>query len=236
MALTPLVTRLLIPKLLDTPGARVAAMGYPDVVAPIELLRELIGGRADNLKFRDDSEAICKWHGLPSRDIPTAESLFAVMEADLDVFDIASLRGNEIIRDLNYPIDEREEYDFVLDVGTVEHCFNIGQAIINMAGLLKEGGMIFHGNPMQVGNHGFYGLQPTWYADFYGQDGFQLMGCCAQEAGKDEIMEVPLTARFNCPLPNVNIFAAARRTAIKPIQFVTQTKYKKMIGETNGTR
>jgi SAM-dependent methyltransferase len=233
MALTPLTTAKLLPML--KPGHRVAAMGYPDMIAPPAMFERALGERFAEVTYRPDSEAICKRHGLPQRPIPDAKSVFELLGAKLDVFDIVQERGDEILCDLNDPLDRYAEYDFVLDVGTLEHCFNIGQAGRNMAGLLKDGGVIFHGNPHNSGNHGFYGLQPTWYADFYGQDGFELLYCVLQQRGTEEQLEPTLTGRFSLPAAEVNIFAAARRTAILPIQWVTQTKYKSLIGAKHGT-
>ena len=227
MALTALTTSKLFPMI--RPGHRVAAMGYPDLIAPPAMFAGL------DFTYREDSEAICKRHGLPRRQIPDARSVFKAMGAELDVFDIVQERGNEILCDLNEPLEIGNEYDFVLDVGTLEHCMNIGHAAMNMAGLLKAGGVIFHGNPHNSGNHGFYGIQPTWYADFYGQEGFELLYCVLQQRGTEEQMQPPLTGRFSLPAAEVNIFAAARRTAVLPIQWQTQTKYKKLIGAKHGT-
>ena len=213
------------------PGARVAAMGYPDIIAPMEAVRQ-IAGDAD-VTFRDDSEAICKRHGLEQRPIPDARSFFAALGAELHVFDVVAERGGEIIADLNYPMKKRYlgEYDMVLDVGTLEHCFNIGQAALNMAGLLKVGGVILHENPFNWGNHGFYGLNPTWYADFYGQPGWAL-GLCSLLARDGTIMvgAIPHTRRFVFTQLEVNVFATACRTGIAPIGFPVQTKYAKLIG------
>lgn len=236
MALTALTTSMLLP--LIKPGARVAACGYPDMIAPLDLMERLLGVRFGALKYRPDSDRICKRHGLKPRRIPDAQSVFGMLEAKLDVFDIVQERGDEILCDLNEPmfelkatepielVERYQSYDFVLDVGTLEHCFNIGQAAKNMVGLLKAGGIIFHGNPHCSGNHGFYGLQPTWYADFYGQDGFELLYCKLMVHGSDEPLDVPLTARFSFGAPEVNIFATARRNEIKPIIYPQQTKYK----------
>lgn len=230
MALTALTTSMLLPQI--KPGAKIASMGYPDMIAPLDLFERLMGVRFGALRYREDSEKICKWHGIkPIRRIPDAVSVFDMLDATLDVFDIVEARGGEIICDLNKPLHRAEQYDFVLDVGTIEHCFNIGQAAVNMAGLLREGGVIFHGNPHNSGNHGFYGLNPTWYADFYGQDGFKLLYCKLMQKGSEEPFEVPLTGRFSCGAPEVNIFACARREAIKPIIFPMQSKY----GVTNGS-
>ena len=230
VALTALTTSMLLP--LIKPGARVAACGYPDMIAPLDLMERLLGVRFGALKYRPDSDRICKRHGLKPRRIPDAQSVFDMLDAKLDVFDIVQERGDEILCDLNDTFPYRfigaaiERYDFVLDVGTLEHCFNIGQAAVNMAGLLKAGGIIFHGNPHCSGNHGFYGIQPTWYADFYGQDGFELLYCKLMVRGSDEPLDVPRTARFSIGAREVNIFATARRNEIKPIIWPQQTKYK----------
>lgn len=217
------------------PGHRVASMGYPDIVAPMGEVSAILGERVKYLTYRDDSEAICKRHGLEQHPVPNAESFFSLLGAQLDVFDVVAERGCEIITDLNYPVEIwlRGSYDIVLDVGTLEHCFNIAQAGINMAGMLKAGGVIFHENPFNWGNHGFYGLNPTWYADFYGQLGFVLSACCL--LGKDGSgAMVPTTQRFQFTSAEANVFAVAKRVEILEIGFPIQTKYKKLIGAQHG--
>lgn len=235
MALTTLQLSMLAPRI--KPGARIAAMGYPDLIAPLDMIEALCGDNFGKLEYREDSAKICKWHGLDERRIPDSRSFFGLLGAELNVYDIVETRGGEIIEDLNvrwynegeWEI-ERCWYDFVLDVGTLEHCFNIGQAALNMACMLKAGGTIHHGNPYNMGNHGFYGLNPTWYADFYGQPGFKLHYCKMMEPRTDdEPTQPPLTKRFSCDRAEVGIFAVAERTAILPIEFPMQTKYKSLI-------
>src|SRR3990167_6188878 len=206
------------------PGSRIASMGYPDLLAPVVAFETILGDRFDDLKYRDDSNSICQRHGIrPLRKIPDAKSFFGLLEANLDVFDIVQERGDEIICDLNHEMMIAPGvYDFVLDVGTLEHCFNIAQAVFNMAGLLKEGGVIFHENPFLMGNHGFYSMNPTWYADFYGQDGFRLISCVL--ITKNRIGDVPHTGRFIFTDDEATCFAIAERTKILPLTFPTQTK------------
>ena len=232
MALTELTTRELVP--LVQRGAKIAALGYPDIIAPLPVIRELLGElKYSMLRFRMDSEKICKWHGLEMHEIPDSESFFELFGAHLDVFDIYPTRGTEIICDLNNPFPEKVGgggsplgyYDFVLDIGTLEHCFNIGQAALNAAGLLKQGGIIFHSNPYVSGNHGFYGLNPTWYADFYTQPGFELMWVKLKAKGQYEAMDVPLTKRFRVDSADIDIFAAAKRTEIRAVTYPMQHKY-----------
>ena len=230
MALTPLMT-LKAAKAMK-PGARVAAMGYPDIIAPESVVEKLTETCLRPLRYRVDSELICKRHGInPYRRIPEAESFFESLGATLDVFDVVQERGGEIVCDLNFPIEEkyRGQYDVVLDPGTLEHCFNIAQAAFNMASLLKVGGLIFHENPFNWGNHGFYGLNPTWYADFYGQPGFALHDCrLLMRDGKHAVVEDKARVRrFMWSGEEANCYAVAERTQILPLTFPTQTKYRR---------
>lgn len=216
------------------PGMRVASMGYPDLIALTPaILKEF--GEMDGLEFRKDSDTICRRHGLaPIKVIPDAHSFFSLLGCELDVFDIVQERGGEILCDLNevgMGISYTRGgiyacYDIVLDVGTVEHCFNIGQALMNMAGMVKKGGYILHENPYNCGNHGFYNLNPTWYADFYAANGFKLLDCrLVSRDGRGAV--VPLTKRFKPPSEEVNVFALAQRTEIKPMVYPMQSKYVK---------
>lgn len=212
------------------PGMRIASMGYPDMIAPEEIVRGLM---KDNsiVVFRRDSDAICARHGLRPRPIPDAEALFELVGCKLDVYDIVAERGCEILCDLNQPGLNKQlniGYDVVLDVGTSEHCFNIAQAVMNMASLVKVGGVIIHENPFNCGNHGFYSLNPTWYEDFYSQNGF-VIEQCALRTRDGRGADIPRTKRFQFTAEEVNVFAVARRVAEQPFVFPVQSKYAKLI-------
>lgn len=209
-------------------GMRVAAMGYPDTIAPLGMIEAMLGERYADLSWRWDSEAICKRHGMKARDIPDAESFFSLMGADLTVFDVVQERGCEVLCDLNYPMQRAEEFDIVLDVGTVEHCFNIAQAIRNMAGLVKAGGLIVHENPFNCGNHGFYSLNPTFFEDFYTANGFEILECrLSLRDGRGA--ETPRGKRFKFTNEEANVFCVARRTAVRPFVYPVQAKYANLI-------
>lgn len=209
-------------------GDAIASMGYPDIIFPEDKLKELLGDKFANLTYRADSEQICKRHGCKLHQVPDAESLFEQFGASLDVYDIVEERGCEIVLDLNYPFPKQscEQYDYVLDVGTLEHCFNIAQALVNMACLLKVGGVIFHENPFNWGNHGFYNLNPTLFHDFYTDNGCQVLECKLLPRGTNEALEIPLTKRFVYGGKEANLFTIASRTEVVDIEFPTQTKYR----------
>lgn len=210
---------------LIKPGSRIAAFGYPDMIAAPNQVEDILQGKA--VEYHKDSARICKRHGHKIRPIPDTYSFFRALGAEMDVFDVVVERGNEIICDLNKPMEVKEAYDFVLDPGTLEHCFNVGQAAMNMASLLKKDGVIFHQNPFNAGNHGFYGFNPTWYADFYGQNGFTVLDVrlCTSEQKWD----TPWTDRFKFRnQEECGIFAMAKRDEVRELVFPIQTKYKRI--------
>ncbi len=213
-------------------GSKVASMGYPDILASSKVVEQILGSKAYKVEYRKDSEAICKRHGMNQHLVPDAASLFRLMGAKLDVFDVINERGCEIIADMNYPLAEQhiQQYDVVMDVGTLEHCFNIAQAGMNMAGLLRQGGCIFHENPFNWGNHGFYGLNPTWYYDFYTQNGFELEDFRMLPREGGSIDKLPLTERFSYVKGEANLYAVARRKEIATLRYPVQTKYKRSLG------
>jgi len=205
-------------------GERIASFGYPDVIGEVS---NIIGSR--KIEYREDSAAICKRHGLPLHPIPDAESFFSALGCALTVFDIVKERGCETLCDLNEPIYGHEGYDFVIDVGTLEHCFNIGQAAQNMAGMVKAGGIILHENPFNWGNHGFYGFNPTWYVDFYEQNGFELLKC-SMVRRDGSVVDAPQTKRFALKNDEEMLcFVVARRVEVVEFKWPKQTKYKHLL-------
>jgi len=216
------VSQTLALKNILKPGMKVASMGYPDLIAPIEDI--------PGLEYRADSDVICARHGLRPRRIPDAESYFSLMGCELHVYDIVKERGCERLCDLNEPLLVEKQYDIVLDVGTVEHVINIWQALVNIASLVKLGGHVLHENPFNWGNHGFYNLNPTFYADFYGQNGFEMIECKLVDRNGNAAV-VPPASRFRWEGKEMNMFAMARRIKIQEFVYPTQSKYKKLFAD-----
>jgi hypothetical protein len=209
------------------PG-KLASMGYPDIIAPENELESLLGPKIHSVKFRDDSEEICKRHAIKDRRIVDSRSFFACLGVELTVFDVVKERGEEIICDLNYPFTMVTDYDFVIDIGTLEHCFNVSQALMNMAGMVKVGGYILHENPFNWGNHGFYGLNPTLFSDFYQHNGFRIAECyMVGRGGQCEPAE--LSKRFVLTGGEANILTVAQRLDTQSFSYPVQTKYKHLL-------
>lgn len=235
MALNQLMLETLLVRAKE--GHAIASLGYPDVVFydPARL-RERLGDKILSVKYREDSAAICERHKTAVHDIPDAESLFEAVGCTLDVFDIVQERGTEIVLDLNYPIPPNAcgQFDHVLDVGTLEHCFNAPQALMNMAAMVKVGGFVYHENPFNWGNHGFWNVNPTLFHDFYTDNGFEVVGFAMLPSASAEVYEPPATDRFKWKLGQANLLTVVRRVEEKEFTFPQQTKYRGINGKDSG--
>jgi len=149
-------------------GGTLLSLGYPDLLVK----KDDLGVEA---MVRPDSKDIGKWHNWPF-DIYESKDVFQKLGYASYFVDLLPSRGCERVLDLNQPIewaaqDMLEQFDVVLDPGTLEHVFNIGQAFKNVLALLKPGGVVIHLNPTNQINHGFWSISPTAYWDFYTQNG-----------------------------------------------------------------
>ena len=70
--------------------------------------------------------------------------LHALGYPPIDALDFTDAEGAQHVHDLNYPVPDtlRERFDIVIDGGTTEHIFYIGQAIDNCYAMLKPGGLM----------------------------------------------------------------------------------------------
>jgi hypothetical protein len=215
------------------PDAHVCCLGYPDVLISEEQARQVLGPEAAaRLTYRADSNEILAWHRLQSQldRVVDAQSLFSAMGMRFTAVDLVASRGSERIVNLNEPLaaDLVGAFDVVLDAGTMEHCFNVGQAIQNIIVMAKVGGFVVHLNPMAMINHGFFNFSPTFYHDFYGQNGHQLVApiCGVSVNGINvKSYKVEPTKRLNVNDSNAMIMCVARKAHGKPPAWPMQSKY-----------
>lgn len=215
-------------------GARIVCLGYPDMlVAPVDLGR-ILDCAHDIVPVRADSASILAWHGLQGNQVMggmVAESDWVLRRLGLDptYVDVHEARGGEFRQDLNFVLhpDLAERFDIVYDAGTLEHCFNVAGAVANVLAMAKVGGFIYHGNPHNVGNHGFFNFCPTFYHDFYTQNGHELItpGCEVLLDGAP-VGVLPSVGRYRLTLERetwlmARVVKKHDRAAVWP----TQTKY-----------
>lgn len=167
---------------------RIAFLGYTDLMLTETDWMNLKVTQS-KLQNRPNWKNLVKIHGR--QDVTVVPTLSSALEAilgekiDLTVFDFTKYEGLEVEWDFNYPIPDEYigKFDIVIDGGTCEHIFNIAQALSNVNLMLSKNGVAFHGGPLCWPNHGFYGYNPTLFADFY-------------EANNCEIIELFLSASY----------------------------------------
>ena len=104
----------------------------------------------------------------------------------VQALDVSDFEGADITHDLNRPVaaDLHEQFDLILDSGTLEHIFHVPQVLANVVRMLRRGGRVVHFTPTNnYTNHGFYQISPTLYADFYRANHFQDVRVFVAEQG-----------------------------------------------------
>jgi hypothetical protein len=188
---------------------------------------------ANSLSYRKDSLAVIAHHGENAKGIkkvPDSIDFFRKLGHDIKIVDLFQHEGHEIVLDLNVecPQEMWQQFDLVIDAGTLEHVFNIGMAAINVANLVDVGGYVYHNNPLQMFNHGFFNFNPTFFVDFYCQNGFDvchlqaLMGRGTQR----QRVELPPNGRFESrALSESVIETVAQRMVFSEIRAPIQNTY-----------
>jgi hypothetical protein len=233
MAVDPFFFDLICRAARETGGGTMCAAGYPDMLVGEAMIAQALGAEVmKTIPVHADSEKMRAWHGVGNL-LPRILDSGAILSAlgyRLTVIDVQRVRGDETVIDLNLPLppDFSDTYDLVLDTGTCEHCFNIGQAALNLASLVKQNGLIIQGLPLNMYNHGFYNVCPTWFHDFFPANGFEvvLLYGVTDWLTQPKVFELPPYARFNDAPKNSGIVVVARRREVKTIQFPTQYKYR----------
>lgn len=201
-------------------GSSVLSLGYPDILASEDEIKRIFG--ITPLRMIDAGAQ----HGIERPLVETAE-LFRLLGSTLDCVDVKAWRGCERVLDLNEP-HELGQFDLVIDPGTSEHCFNVGQSIMNGARAVKPGGRIWHSLPFTMVNHGFYNVCPTALWDFYTQNGWSIELYEVRNQGTNTAIAID---ERGAHARNVNvskecgIICMARRLSDSALKWPTQQKY-----------
>jgi SAM-dependent methyltransferase len=228
----------LVRSLAEQPGARLLFLGTQDLAFTYS-----------------QAEAFLTARGIPYREVPlperrTTNSFAYVSHADwwqykdfihqetlvrllglskeqLFTLDSDDYEHADIIHDLNQPIPHHfGQFDLIVNQGTLEHVFDIRQALWNLSDLTRVGGQVVHMAPAAFLNHGFYNFNALLFADFYRQSGwieeelYYSLWPKVSLGDREIYARVPPDQFTSIPAGfHVNIFARHRKTpeAIKPI-------------------
>jgi SAM-dependent methyltransferase len=111
---------------------------------------------------------------------PWADSFYRdVLKAEtVQTLDYSKYEGADLIHDLNSPLppEKYNQFDIVIDGGTLEHIFNVPEALKSYMNLVKIGGRVFIFTPANDNcGHGFYQFSPEFfYRTFNEANGFEI--------------------------------------------------------------
>lgn len=128
-------------------------------------------------KFAKRYESSLAQHGLEGRRFDYlqedgfCETLMRKLGfGEIETMDFSDYEGAAILQDLNRPVPAKLEnqFDFIFDGGTIEHVFNVPQALENLFKMLKPGGRLVSANGMNGWmGHGFYQFNPELVWTFW---------------------------------------------------------------------
>lgn len=162
-----------------------------------------------------------------------AESFLEFLGAkQVDSIDMSSYETATIQHDMNTPIPPsfHEQYSCVIDGGTLEHVFNVPQALKNAMQMVKLGGHFISANITNgYSGHGFYQFSPEFYFSTLNEEqGFSIEAVFVYEPGitdsfyrvmSPKVVKERVEPNIEAPL---GIFVIAKRVKIlTPFESVT---------------
>jgi hypothetical protein len=201
-------------KSLDVNFTRTAMVGRQWFFPELEALRSvfLVLGIPENV-------------GSFLRSNEYSESFFSLLGASEVVsLDFSSYEGATMIHDMNLPLpaELRSRFSVVHDGGTIEHIFNISQALKNCMEMVELGGHFIQVNMANnFMGHGFWQISPEMiFRAFSPANGFEIIAVLLHEVVPDGgwwIVTDPAKARQRVELCNSKptyILTLAKRIAI----------------------
>ncbi len=149
----------------------------------------------------------------------------------IDVVDLIAHRGVERIVDLNEPQAWPRRYGLVVNPGTLEHCFNLGQAWTNAWGAVMPQGALLMVAPATMLNHGFWNFCSTAVYDWCEANGGEVVALkfavngTRREVGTHRITS---SASGRGALPEETVmYALMAKRSEQPVRWPTQAIYRR---------
>ncbi|MEO5374050.1 MAG: class I SAM-dependent methyltransferase [Alphaproteobacteria bacterium] len=132
--------------------------------------------------------------------------------------------------DLNEPHDLGRRFDVVVNNGTAEHIFNIGNVFKFMHDHTAQGGVMVHEMPFHgYVDHGFYNIQPTLLFDLAASNSYKFVMMVRDTEGRFVVLErrEVIWGMYEKGMirRNSNIFAVLRKDDTSPFQVPQQGVY-----------
>jgi len=146
----------------------------------------------NNIKIKKISPIFNKINKIPdwfntkySENI-NAQYLFSLLGSNQVLSSDSSKYENpDLIIDLNKKINKKlsNQFDNIIDIGTLEHVFDTHSALENYIKMLKKGGHLLIAVPCSnMIDHGFYSFSPTLFYDYFSCNHFKILGSYLRES------------------------------------------------------
>jgi len=172
VGIAPSILELLLAEHKERPlRGRAIVLGLQYVTFGADYLAQRT--KAHGVQLADTALELSQAPSLAARRCVSDVYLFRSLGCDsLDSLDFDGREGATLIHDLNrseIPEDLKGRFDVVYDGGTLEHVFNVPNALLCIHDLLAPGGRIIHSSPMHNWvDHGFIQLCPAFFVEYYG--------------------------------------------------------------------
>ncbi len=156
---------------------KVLTLGHQFVYATREEVETLAAIYGYPLRMAEAEYELSQSVELGAKGYISQRTLFQALGFDAVLaMDYSAYEEPEIIHDLNDPEPPqawRGAFDLIYDGGTLEHIFNVPNALACLHHLTAPGGRIMHLTPSSNHiDHGMYMMCPTMYWDYYSANGY----------------------------------------------------------------
>ena len=164
---------------------RVLTLGQQSIYATVDEVKKIFIRRALSTPSLpanfDTTNKIPAWNGTWWGRNTNAQTVLTLLGAqEVVVTDVSDYEGATLLLDLNNAVPEEQtgQYDVILDIGTLEHLFDVPMALANLTKMLKVGGELILILPASNSiDHGFYSFSPTLLFDYFKTNGFDNLDC-----------------------------------------------------------
>jgi hypothetical protein len=211
---------------------------YADISQTVKMLSENGVVPAEIPHGFDTSNKIPDWNSTSAKKNINVKTLMALLGAtSTRTSDISDYEGADLKIDLGVPIDKSRynQFDAIVDAGTIEHIYDIPQCMENITKMLKVDGVLVLFAPASEINHGFYNLCPCFFFDYLSANGYEDIRVYLKEdafngesGGKTyEVMET--WAQYGVPPTHTSVvvFARKKKTVVLTRNII-QSAYKRV--------
>ena len=170
-------------------------------------------GQLQHFMSPKQARDLCREHGLPAAADWTGrlfgsygpEFFSAIGCKRLTVFDASAYEGADVVHDMNEPVsaEHHQQYDIVVDGGSIEHIFRPDQTLANIMRMVRVGGSAIIWTPANnLCGHGFYQFSPEFfYSALRSSNGFDITAVRLVECRFPSVSLVPSRAVYDVRSP-----------------------------------